>query len=180
MNKSPLWPKGNEAADSCAKLATKAFGPLLPFPAPLVQRRRNIRTAMEKEWTTRWSTGTGCRQSLANWPTPDHNLSKAWIKLTKQQISRNTQMLSGHNHFNYHMHILGEANDPICRLCTEDDESSIHLMDECPALAERRFEILGYIQPRGGQKSRCLSALTRFINLAWETVNGTQINFTFT
>ena len=103
-----------------------------------------------------------------------------WPKgVDNQQAVSPNRLLSGHDPFNYHRHILGEVEDPECRLCLEDDESSLHLLDECPALGQRRFKVLGYIQPRSGQKTRCLPALTRFINIVWETVNGTQSNFAY-
>ena len=188
--------KGNELADKLAKQAAQAQGPEPKLPAPEAQRRRDIRTGMEREWATRWASHADCRQSQANWTVPDRTMSKALIMLPKEQISKIIQMFSGHDFFNYHRHITGEVEDPECRLCLEDDESSLHLLHECPSLAQRRFEILGYHQlgesysfshgygnlhyllPGSGNKPRRLSDLARFINLACESVNGAEINFT--
>ena len=90
-------------------------------------------------------------------------------------------MLSGHNPFNYHGPIIGEVKDLKCRLCMEDDESSLHLLHKCPALDSKRRDILGYdyqTTPCNGKPTRCLLTLTHFINIVWEIVNSTQRNVT--
>ena len=90
-------------------------------------------------------------------------------------------MLSGHDPFNYHGHIIGEVEDPECRLCMEDDESSLHLLYECPALGTKRLDILGYAfktTPCNGEPIRCLPTLAHFINMVWEIAINTKNNVT--
>ena len=42
-----------------------------------------------------------------------------------------------------HQAVIGDTDNPECRLCLEDEESSFHVVAECPALAGKRREILG-------------------------------------
>lgn len=41
------------------------------------------------------------------------------------------------------MHILGLLHDLECRLCLEDDETPIHVITQCTALATIRKELWG-------------------------------------
>ena len=50
---------------------------------------------------------------------------------------------TGHNNMNRHRSITGEADSAECRLCYEDEESSEHLLLDCPALSNVRFAVLG-------------------------------------
>ena len=53
------------------------------------------------------------------------------------------RMFTGHNNMNRHCSITGEADSAECRLCYEDEESSEHLLLDCPALSNVRFAVLG-------------------------------------
>ena len=39
--------------------------------------------------------------------------------------------------------LVDQTTDSECRLCMEDDETSIHIMAECPALAFARLKTFG-------------------------------------
>ena len=38
---------------------------------------------------------------------------------------------------------MGLERDPTCRFCGMEDETSLHVISECPALVERRRQYLG-------------------------------------
>jgi hypothetical protein len=42
-----------------------------------------------------------------------------------------------------HLYIMGLSNNPICRKCGTEDETSVHIMCECEALASLRRTYLG-------------------------------------
>jgi hypothetical protein len=44
---------------------------------------------------------------------------------------------------NRHQALVDKTTDPLCRLCLEDEETSFHIIAECPALAATRRELLG-------------------------------------
>ena len=51
------------------------------------------------------------------------------------------QIITGHNFLNRHKSIVDPDEDAYCRLCLEDEESSWHIVAECPALAVKRREV---------------------------------------
>ena len=149
--------------------------------APGVQRQREIWSILETDWTKRWhATATLYRQSQANWTHPCKQALQTLIQMTKESISKVTHMITGHNYLKYFQNVIEEIDDPTCRLCREDSESSIHILDKCPMLSHKRMKILGhYISlVDGEQKPQCLLALLRFFTMVLETINGTQINLT--
>ena len=42
-----------------------------------------------------------------------------------------------------HQALVDNTNDSECRYCMEDDETSFHVISECPALARQRLEVFG-------------------------------------
>ena len=56
--------------------------------------------------------------------------------------SRIVQFLTGHNKLKRHKNLQNGVDDPhSCRLCYEDEESSFHVIAECPATYSYRWEI---------------------------------------
>jgi len=52
-------------------------------------------------------------------------------------------LLTGHNTQRRHLHLMGLTNNPLCRRCGADDETSAHILCECEALASLRHVYLG-------------------------------------
>ena len=52
-------------------------------------------------------------------------------------------LLTGHNTLRRHLHIKGLSNDPIYRKCGTEEETSVHILCECKALASLRHAYLG-------------------------------------
>ena len=79
-------------------------------------------------------------------PTIDKAASMVIRNLPKQTQRMITQLLTGHSVLNGHMHKIHLADEPICHLCLEDDETPKHIIFECPAVdRERRLTLLPYI-----------------------------------
>ena len=51
--------------------------------------------------------------------------------------------LTGHNTLRRHLYVLGLSNDPACRKCSTEEETSLHILCECEALASLRHQYLG-------------------------------------
>jgi hypothetical protein len=49
-----------------------------------------------------------------------------------------TGLLTGHNTPRRHLLIMGLCDSPICRKCGTGEESSVHILCECKALASLR------------------------------------------
>jgi len=52
-------------------------------------------------------------------------------------------LLTGRNILRRHLHIMGLCNDPICRKCGTEEETSVHILCKCEALASLRHAHLG-------------------------------------
>ena len=52
-------------------------------------------------------------------------------------------LLTGHNTHNRHLSLLKIAEDPMCPLCGEEYDTSLHLLGRCSALAEKQRKQFG-------------------------------------
>jgi len=52
-------------------------------------------------------------------------------------------LLAGHNTLWRHLYIMGLCNNPICRECGTEEETSVHILFECEALASLRRAYVG-------------------------------------
>ena len=52
-------------------------------------------------------------------------------------------LLTGHSTLRRHLHIMGLSNNPICRKCGTEEETSVHILCEGEALASLRYTYLG-------------------------------------
>ena len=73
--------------------------------------------------------------------------------------------MSTSNYLRRHAALVGDLEDDECRLCMEGEESSFHLVAECPALARTRLSIFGdFVLEVPLQWSR--SQVTSFLRVA--------------
>ncbi len=61
----------------------------------------------------------------------------------RKKFSEAVQLITGHNFVQRHKVIVQEDDDPLCRSCGEDKETSHHVVAECPAFAAIRLKVLG-------------------------------------
>ena len=54
-----------------------------------------------------------------------------------------TGNLAGHNTLRRHLHLMGLTNSPLRRRCGAEEETSVHVLCECEALASLRHVHLG-------------------------------------
>jgi hypothetical protein len=136
---------GNERADILAKEGSEIV-PMDPepiAPVPRCQLERDIEDTVEKRWLERWQAKPEARQSKMFWPRPDRNRTINLLRFTRESFGLTVQMFTGHNHYNRHKFLIKEADSPMCRFCTEAEETSDHLLCYCPRLNEQRFDALG-------------------------------------
>ena len=161
---------GNEKADAAAKEGAEKDIPVpdLDLPVPRCQLRKDARSGLEKLWAKRLRNREDCRQSKMMWPEPNRSKSMALIGRNRWEVGPCIQLLSGHNYYARHMTITQELDDPTCRLCGEDEESSYHIVAECPVLANQRQTHLGYpLLQEGDLGTWCMLNFNRFtINVA--------------
>ena len=93
-----------------------------------------IKTETINKWKMRWKRDTTCRQTRLMLPHPNPIFTKFLFTLSRTEVSLLLQFVTGHNYLKYHLYNTGRADDPMCRLCNEDNETAWHIMAVCPRL----------------------------------------------
>jgi len=128
---------GNEEADKLAKQAAAAeyIGrePALRFSTIAV--RSKVRQCAHNEHNKHWLNTEGCRQAkeLVTRVTP--GLTQFALRQCHRDLRTLVYLLTGHNTFNRHLTIMQRVNDPLCPLCKEEEETSLHFLGKCCATA---------------------------------------------
>jgi hypothetical protein len=137
---------GNERADMLAK-AGASNPTLCALDCPRVPEscvKTRLKARFEELWKNTWEKRGDCRQTKHWFPAPDKKTSFRLIKLDRRDFSKVVQVITGHNFMKRHQALVGEPTSPTCRLCDEDDEeTSFHVIAECPALAGARRNLFG-------------------------------------
>jgi hypothetical protein len=78
-------------------------------------------------------------------------------------------LLTGLNTLRRHLHVMGLSNSPTCRKCGTEEETSVHILCECEALASLRHMHLGsfFLDP---EDIRVLS-----VGAIWSFAKGTGL-----
>jgi len=102
--------------------------------------RQNIRRKMKRWienkhlalWRGPCSTQRQARELISG---PDLATRARLLSFNRTQSRVVTGLLTGHNTLRRHLHIMGLYNYPICRKCGTAEETSVHILCECQALA---------------------------------------------
>jgi hypothetical protein len=100
---------------------------------------------MEKQHLALWcgpcSTQRQAREFISG---PDLAMGARLLSFNRTQFRVVIGLLTGHNTLRRHLHIMGLCNDPICRKCGTEKETSVHILCECEALASLMHAYLGF------------------------------------
>jgi len=139
---------GNEKADELAKegAETPWMTPPDSIPMSKAVMRGHVKDKIQEQWNNRWQALQSCRQTKQWLPELDPGLSKQIMRMNRKELSIAVQVITGHNFLRRHSALV--ARDPDeelkdCRLCLEDEETTHHIVAECPALALTRRQIFG-------------------------------------
>ena len=138
--------EGNERADALAKSCV-AFritsNKLLPSPAIF---KKLLWDYTYQLWHCEWQAQPHCRMSKNFLPKPSKAKSKLILNLSRGQMRRLIELITGHSNLNYVQHKIDPVNiSPLCRFCEEEDETFAHLLNECPCFLTYRRDILNNI-----------------------------------
>lgn len=136
---------GNERAD---KLARKGSETPLLGPEPAIgitgcQVKAEIAGWVEGQHRILFRATPGMRQTKALIDGPDVKITDQLLRLSRQDLRVAVGVLTGHCTLRKHMHTLGKVGDSGCRRCGGDEETPIHVLCDCPALAGKRQKHLG-------------------------------------
>jgi ribonuclease HI len=143
--KAHVGHEGNELADEVAKDGALLNDEILE-DSPKLSYNGLRKQLMERHyaiWKIQWTDRPDCRQTKLWLPEPNRKLSRDILRLDRKTLSIIVQLITGHNYMNYHQAKTDPSVDPECRFCLEDDESSQHIVAECPALSYARITHLG-------------------------------------
>ena len=160
---------GNELADSLAKqgaaIPIDDLDQVIPLPKSYYTKLINDEVA--RRWNHRWTKQTSiARQSRLLWPCIDRSRSLQILLCDRQEYGNLIRLFTGHNNLNRHRHLLNETDTAECRLCLEEEESSEHLLLQCPAIGGSRHHLLGSISTDGSSLSAMpFDGVRRFISL---------------
>ena len=90
------------------------------------------------------------------------------LSLNRSQIRQVMGLITGHCPLRKHMHQMGIYTDePICRLCNEEEEIATHVILECEALARWRYNLLGAVNSQEAfSKNDLVERLLNLIKVA--------------
>jgi hypothetical protein len=99
---------------------------------------------MEKQHLALWrgpcSTHRQARELISD---PDLATGARLLSFNRTQSRVVIDLLTRHNTLKKHLYIMGLCNNPICRKCGTEEETSVHILCECEALASLRYTYLG-------------------------------------
>ena len=93
-----------------------------------------------KQWNDEWISEKDCRQTKIFFPVVNPKQSEFLLNLSRKQLGQVVQTITGHNRLKYHEHKICQDVNPLCRLCGEENETSWHLIGECPVLFNVRAQ----------------------------------------
>jgi hypothetical protein len=139
--------KGNEIADSLAKIEAKTPcpiqgpGPFHTVPPSFV--RNQVYHYSLCLWTHNWIHQQKCRQSKVFFQKPDRKRGREVANLDRWDAGIFIRWTTGHAFLGYHNSLISpEIHDPRCRLCFKALETSSHLLLECQSLEDLRRTLL--------------------------------------
>ncbi len=134
---------GNEYADMLAHQGAEEAREISftsPFmPISQQQIRNLIQLDIKKRWQTRWDDTEG--HQVSHLFKPEVGEAKVIQKLTLMEVSKLSQIITGHGLYKRHLRHWIDVEDASCALCGEDQEYSWHLWAYCPCLAGDRDKI---------------------------------------
>lgn len=140
--------EGNERADSLAR-----EGASLAFigPEPVLGISFSVAKAYISAWAERqilqyWQDLPGLTHSKAFIKYPWKSRTKKLLGLNRLNLKTLIGLYTGHCRLNHHLHRMGLAEDALCRLCLEDEESAAHVLCTCPAADRTRLLVFGKSQ----------------------------------
>jgi len=138
--------RGSEIADELARggSSQRFVGPEPVLGISTQNIRRKMKRWIENKHLALWrgpcSTERQARELISG---PDLAMGVRLLSFNRTQTKVVTGLLTGHDTLRRHLNIMGLCNNPMCRECGTEEETSVHIMCECEALALLRHVYLG-------------------------------------
>jgi ribonuclease HI len=141
--------EGNEIADELARRgsANLLFGPEPFCGVPEASVKAILRTRTNNKSLQYWCNTTGCTVAKKFLPNVSIKRTQGLLACERRELRVLTGLFSGHCLLRGHLCKMGVIQDPTCRFCMEADETSEHVLCECPALLGLRSKYFGERSP---------------------------------
>jgi hypothetical protein len=98
---------------------------------------------------------------------PSKDTRVRFLSFNRVQSRVVTVLLTRHNTLHRHLHLMRLTDNPLCRKCGAEDETSAHILCRCEVLVPLRHAYLGslFLEPED-IKSQTLAAIWRFSRAA--------------
>jgi len=117
-----------------------------------------------QEQNRQWHNIKSCHQTKQFMQVVNIRLRQYAVRLSRKDLRLLVGLLTGHNTLNRHLTLLRRTDDPLCPLCGEEEDTSLHLSGNCCAIAEKLCEFFGrYFLGPGGLRQEHWSTLLRFV-----------------
>jgi len=106
-----------------------------------------------------------------------HTYCTRWLPSNRTQSRVVTSLLTDHNTLRRHLYIMGLIDIPLCSRCGAEEETKVHILCDCDALATHRHTYLGsFLLDPEDVRSLSLGTVWNFlgIGLPW---HGHQFNW---
>ena len=138
--------RGNEIVDKLARDGSvqKFVGPELFVGVSRQNIRRKIKCWMDNQHLVMWrgpcSTRRQARELISR---PDLATRARLLSFNRARSRFVIGLLTGHKTVRRHLYVMGLSDNPICRKCGTERETSVHVLCACEALASLRHSYLG-------------------------------------
>jgi hypothetical protein len=138
-------------------------------PGPFIPTQYNSMRDRINNWSLKehvflWTNIKTCRESKRFMEGPLIDQGDFLLSLSKVNLQKLCGVLTGHCRLNKHLTLIKIKNDATCEACMEDDESSFHVLAECPAYSWLRAKVFNKtILNETDMKSLSPKDLLRFI-----------------
>ena len=136
---------GNEEADALARTGsdTVYVGPEPAIGLSVSVNKKVISDAVCASHQRIWETSASCRHAKEIGINRCEKLAREVLARDRKDVRALLCLLTGHGGFRKQLHRMGLAEDSICPLCRQEEDTALHLLCECQPLRWCRFSCLG-------------------------------------
>ena len=102
---------------------------------------------MMNQMNDRWRVNPHRNKFITNY---SKKRSEELLKMNSNQIRVVAGLLTGHCRLNKHLKTMRLTQDPLCRFCRREPETSEHILCDCEVLERKRMIYIGQGRPSMG------------------------------
>ncbi|XP_077257725.1 uncharacterized protein LOC143894919 [Temnothorax americanus] len=135
----------NSGADGLSKLGARGSGTeVIDSPLPSISLLKDaIEGIILKKQKEIWQNRNDCGIARNLWPKIDNSRTGQLLKHKKNLVRIAAGVITGNCAVGVNLQKWKITNDNYCRECNEEEETIEHLLCWCPALINRRLQIMG-------------------------------------